>query len=493
MVAGALVLVGAPSVRAAATRDQARPDTDLAATAPVHQVSDRDIKDAIEQQFLMDDTVPFHSTDVTVSSGIVTLGGTADTLLAQQRAVQLARAIKGVRAVVNEITVRPVSRPDADLRLDVERALLSDPAASAYGIRVSIKNGVATLDGKVDSWQEKQLAQRVVEGVRGIRGVESRLTIEMSSVRPDQEMAAEIRERLRWDARVDDGLITTKVEGGKAILSGAVGSALERAYAIGDAWVAGIHKVDGSGLDVEWWARDRMRRAKYVIKTDGQVRQAVADALLYDPRVLSFNPQVTVENGIVTLSGVVDNLEARRAAAIDARNTVGALSVHNHLRVRPASALTDSEITQKVEQALRRDPIVDHLGIGVTTYDGEVTLMGDVSSWLESRRAEGIASRTPGVIEVENRLDVTNPVSLLSDREIQSDIEDELLWSPFVDSNEVHVAVNGGVATLTGTVDTWAEYGWASQGAREGGAVRVRNELKVRDVRGALASPHSKR
>jgi osmotically-inducible protein OsmY len=37
-----------------------------------------------------------------------------------------------------------------------------------------------------------------------------------------------------------------------------------------------------------------------------------------------------------------------------------------------------------------------------------------------------------------------------------------------VDSDEVDVSVSGGVATLTGTVDTWNERAWAEENAREG-------------------------
>jgi osmotically-inducible protein OsmY len=460
-----------------------------APAATSHGLDDRDIRGAVENEYLVDTTVPFHSVDVRVSSGIVTLSGQVDTILARRRAVELARTIKGVRSVVDELRVEPASLSDDELRRDIEWALVSDPAADSYEITVSVNDGVATLDGTVDSWQEAELARRVVEGVRGVRDVKSEITFDIPAARPDPEIEAEIRKRLRWNARVDDGLITVAVEDGKVTLGGTVGSAIERARAIGDAWVAGVKDVDASDLEVEWWARDEMRRDKYALKSDQEIRRAVQDAFLYDPRVLSFNPEVRAKGGVVTLSGTVDNLEARRAAERDARNTVGVVLVRNHLQVRPTSELGDEEITRRVERAMRRDPLVDRFDVGVTTFDGEVYLAGQVDSWIEKTHAEQVAAGVQGVIDIHNNLDVSRSPALASDRAIEEDIKDELFWSPFVDADEVHVTVDNGVATLSGTVENWADYSWAAENAREGGALHVRNNLKVRNEQGAYWMP----
>ena len=74
----------------------------------------------------------------------------------------------------------------------------------------------------------------------------------------------------------------------------------------------------------------------------------------------------------------------------------------------------------------------------------------------------------------------TNRFTTKTDWEIKEDIDDELFWSPFVDSDDVSVSVDDGVAELTGTVDTWAERETATVNAIEGGAVTVDNDLSVR-------------
>jgi osmotically-inducible protein OsmY len=63
---------------------------------------------------------------------------------------------------------------------------------------------------------------------------------------------------------------------------------------------------------------------------------------------------------------------------------------------------------------------------------------------------------------------------------VQEDIEDESWWSPFVDGDDISVVVSDGIATLTGTVDTWAEREAATENALEGGATSAVNKLSVR-------------
>jgi osmotically-inducible protein OsmY len=69
----------------------------------------------------------------------------------------------------------------------------------------------------------------------------------------------------------------------------------------------------------------------------------------------------------------------------------------------------------------------------------------------------------------------------LSDAEIRERIEEEIWWSPHVDSDDVQVTVDAGVASLTGTVDSWKERVLARQEAYEGGAADVIDRMKNPD------------
>jgi hypothetical protein len=68
----------------------------------------------------------------------------------------------------------------------------------------------------------------------------------------------------------------------------------------------------------------------------------------------------------------------------------------------------------------------------------------------------------------------------LSDEQIKKNIEDGFFWSPFVDRSDIKVAVNGGVATLTGTVGTRMGWGEVDRDAYKGGATQVIDQVKVK-------------
>jgi len=477
------------------------------ARAAVRELTDANIMESVEKELIMDPAVILNNIDVAVNQGIVTLTGAVDNILARERATRVAETVRGVRAVVNRIDVEPVAlRSDTDVARDVEDALLTDSATESYEVRVAVNDGIVTLTGTVDSWREKRLAGTVARGVRGVTGLENEIDVVSGEVRPDAEILAEVRETLRWDELVDHALIEVAAEDGRVRLSGVVGSAAEKRRAMIDAHVTGVASVDALDLDVKLWARDEdLRKDKYVAVSDDEVRKAVEDALLYDPRVVSLNVTTRVDDGVVTLRGIVNDLKEKRAAAGDARNTVGVLSVKNRLRVRPSRPIDAEALERKAGDAVSRDPYLEPYEITVEVVGGTATLYGSVDSYYEKAQAEDVVSRIEGIRTVENRLTVDYDLTYFvhdpylddldpsdyrwyrpeplnpgaGDAEIRAEIEDELWWSPFVDEGDVEVTVINGRAKLTGEVDSWSEYGAAARNAYEGGAVWVDNRLAV--------------
>lgn len=120
-----------------------------------------------------------------------------------------------------------------------------------------------------------------------------------------------------------------------------------------------------------------------------------------------------------------------------------------------SAALSDTRISQAVTDALVQDPGVNAALVDVETSDGIVTVSGSVNNILAKERATHVAEAVKGARAVVNTIDVAAP--LRSDREIQQDIEDAWLRDPATESYELSVTVNSGVATLTGTVDSWQE------------------------------------
>lgn len=468
-------------------------------------ITDQSISDKIDDELLWDPGVISTRVDVHTSDGIVTLTGSVSHLLAKERAARVAETVKGVRAVINRIEVSPsVTRADAQVRRDVEAALREDPATDSYKIATSVAQGEVTLTGTVDSHRSRELAKTVAKGVRGVRSLDDRLDVDYRTDRTDSEIEEEIRQSLHWNRHVDHYLVDVAVSNGTAALSGTVGSAAEKRIAESDAWVAGVTSVDTSQLSVQGWARDeKLRGDKYVVKSQDELREAVDDALMKDPRVLSFDVDVDVTGNTVTLRGEVDNLQAKRVAGQNAKNTVGVSRVDNRLKVRPGSWRDDSLVAEDIRRAMLRDPYIERFEVTVAVTDGTAHLYGAVDSYFERRRAHDVASRVRGVLDVENHLTVDYDTAFIgspyvddtisddeliryerrspgkTDRQIKDSIESQLWWSPFVTSDQVNVAVDNGVATLTGVVDTPGERRAATDNAYQGGATLVENNLVV--------------
>jgi osmotically-inducible protein OsmY len=479
----------------------------VAVAAEKPPLNDQAISDAIEDEIGFDQAVRLNNIDVRTTEGIVTLTGEVDNALAQDRAARLAETVKGVRAVVNRIQIAPAqTREDAEIHTDIVEALAYSPATDSYEIEIDVADHVVTLSGKVQSWQEKRFAEKVAQSVRGVTAVKNNIDVDYVDERPDTEIEPEIRRALRWDALVDHALIDVDVEDGKVTLSGTVGSAAEKRRARQNAGVPGVTFVDATDLDVQRWARDEdLRKNKYVEKTPAEVGRAVTDALLYDPRVVGRNVTVDMLGSVATLRGEVDSLAAKRAAGQDARHTLGVSSVVNRLRVRSEEDLSDEAIARNIRNALTRDPYVERFEIDVDVVDKTVRLSGMVDTYFEKRRADEIAAAARGAEEVRNNLDVADAATVMTyepyidgvliyeydwydyeptatfarDAEIFNDIQDELWWSPFVDSDEVNLSVSNGVATLTGTVETDAERQAAVDNAYEGGATWVIDKIDV--------------
>jgi osmotically-inducible protein OsmY len=249
----------------------------------------------------------------------------------------------------------------------------------------------------------------------------------------------------------------------------------------------GTKSVDVSKIEVDYRKIENMeRQKKYVAKKDGEIKVAIKRAFFYDPRLGLHKPGIIVDQGVVTLTGVVKDLGARRAAEEDAKNTVGVWRVKNHLKVRPSVGPfgmpmpdQDAEIARTVRVALLRDPYVQQHEITVSVVNGIAILNGRVNADFEKSRAEDVASRVQGVSLVRNSIDIGRSWTEKEDWEIKADVDSELWWSPFADSDEISVSVNDGVVTLVGVVESLRERRAATKNSYDGGAKRVHNLLKV--------------
>lgn len=460
--------------------------------ATAEHVTDADITAAIELFFLTKKGVVAHLIDVKTHDGIVVLTGITDNLLARERAEEIALVVRGVRGVVNELVISTADVPDEALQRHVAQALADDPAASSYNVQLAADDGVITLRGSVQSWAEKQLVLRVVRGVWGVRRLATEeLVIQWGEiVNSDDEITTQIRELLDWDIRVHSALVEIRTTDQVVHLAGTVGTAAEKAHVETIAYQAGAHRVDARDLFVAYWAMTpELRRTKYAARTDEEIAKAVRDTFRYDPRVLSYQPLVTVHGGIVTLSGAVSNLRAKHDAERDARDVVGVWDVQNLLKVRTNRFVPDANISQSIKDALARDPYVGYHQFSVNVTNGKASLYGLVHSHFAQEQAGTVAAGVNGVAELANWVSVVASPGFdayraysakpNADVVLAGRIRNRYFWSAGLHDQDVDVLVTKGRATLTGTVDTWLDRAEAAREAYTAGARTVDNELLV--------------
>lgn len=106
----------------------------------------------------------FNFVDVSVNSGVATLSGETRTDVGRDSAVSLVNRTPGVKDVVDNIKVSPVSSFDDRIRLSAVRAIYHDPILGRYAsdpakpIRIVVDNGKLTLYGTVENAMDKQVA-----------------------------------------------------------------------------------------------------------------------------------------------------------------------------------------------------------------------------------------------------------------------------------------------------------------------------------------------
>ncbi len=474
---------------------------------PSATLSNQSISDAVEDEITDDRAVPADKIDVKTSEGVVTLSGTVDNILAKDRAGKIAETVKGVTAVRNSITVSPAEKtPDAVIVDRIKKAISMNPATDSYRTKVTVSKGIVTLSGRVHSYGQRQLAEKTAKSVQGVREVVNNIDVTYRAPRPDSEIESDIEQAFRWDALLYGAGIDVDVDNGAVKLSGAVASAAEKSRALSDASVPGVNAIDASGLDVSSWDwRNNMAGDKLVRKSDRDIREAIERRLLLDPQVNSTKLSAEVSKGVVTLRGSVESLLAKREAAEEARTTAGVVRVKNRIKVVPPQGLADDRIRDGIKGALAADPYVSRYNVGVAVINGTAALAGSVETYHDKLRAETVTAGVRGVTAIDNNLKIEDPGSIIAwdpyiydyyvydldwfdyepaltakpDSEIKEDIGNEMFWSPFVDSDRITVKVDRGVATLTGNVDSWAEYQAATENALEGGATGVVNKLQI--------------
>jgi len=217
---------------------------------------------------------------------------------------------------------------DAAIQADVTKALNNKRFSN---VKVNVQNGMVTLTGTVDVYSAKEDADKKAHHKKNVKGVDNEITVAGPTVE-DATLRSKLAEKLAYD-RVGYGTtpfnaITIGVQNGVVTLGGVAYGPTDK-----DSAVSLVENYPG--------VKDVVDNIDVAPPSpmDDRIRIAEARAIYGFPSLNKYaiDPakaiRITVINGNVTLSGVVDNQADKDTANIRANSVPGVFKVTNDLQV----------------------------------------------------------------------------------------------------------------------------------------------------------------
>ena len=214
-----------------------------------------------------------------------------------------------------------LNRTDQELQQDVLAELKWDAQIQPNEIGVSVKDGVVTLTGWVDSYLKKWSAEDAAHKVAGVKAVANDIEIKLATERTDPDIAEAAVHALEWDAFVPTGKVQVTVSKGWVTLKGEV----EWQYQKQDAERV-VRRLTGvKGVTNLITVKPRV--------TPFELKKKIEDALVRNAEIDANKITVEVQGSKAVLRGRVRAWAEKEEAARVAWSAPGITSVENLITV----------------------------------------------------------------------------------------------------------------------------------------------------------------
>ncbi len=215
------------------------------------------------------------------------------------------------------------------------------------------------------------------------------------------------------------------------------------------------------------------------MKNDAQIQTDVQNQLKWEPQLNAAQIGVSVNNGIVTLSGIVDTYPKKMAAERVTKNVIGvkAVALDIQVGISPVNRKSDTEIAEACVNALRWDSSVPDDKIKVKVENGTVSMEGTVEWGYQRLAAKNAIVKLTGVKGVNNMIVVKQKPSSI---DIKQRIRESFITTAGHEADNIRLEVLGSKVVLRGNVKSHYEKeeaentAWATPGVNE-----VENKIEV--------------
>jgi osmotically-inducible protein OsmY len=222
------------------------------------------------------------------------------------------------------------------------------------------------------------------------------------------------------------------------------------------------------------------REVMFEKTTDKDLATKVTGELQRQIHIDSTHIDVSVTNGVATLTGAVPTYLQKLHAQEAAHRVIGILDVANDIEVKAVDrfARTDTQIASAVRNALEWDALVPNELIQSTVSNGWVILDGEVDYWREREDAERAIRRLLGVVGVTNRITIRERT--VESEQLREAVESALERRADREAKRLRVEIDNGKVEVFGRVHSWQEKrAVVGSLSHQPGVLEVRDHLRI--------------